>query len=58
MGNELTSIAMTLAGIAMVALILSRSSDAVNIIKATGNTYGNLLGIVTLQSGYGNSFSN
>lgn len=57
-GAEITQVALTLAGIAMVALLVSNSQGAVNIIKATGQTYGGLLGIVTLQSNVGNAFSN
>lgn len=58
LGTEVTQIALTLAGVALVALLVSNSKGAVDIIKATGQTYGGLLSIVTLQSGYGNSFSN
>lgn len=58
LGTEVTQIALTLAGIALVALLVSHSEGAVNIIKATGQTYGGLLGIVTLQSNVGNAFSN
>lgn len=57
-GAEVTQIALTLAGIALVALLVSNSTGAVNIIKATGQTYGGLLSIVTLQSNVGNAFSN
>lgn len=58
MGTEITQVALTLAGIAMVALLVSNSKGAVDIIKATGETYGGLLQIVTLQNSYGSAFSN
>lgn len=57
-GTEVTQIALTLAGIALVALLVSNSKGVVDIVKATGQTYGGLLQIVTLQNGYGNAFSN
>lgn len=57
-GREVTQVALTLAGIALVALLVSNSEGAVNIVKGVGQTYGGLLSIVTLQSNYGNPFSN
>ncbi len=56
-GREVTQVALTLAGIALVALLVSHSEGAVNIVKGVGQTYGGLLSIVTLQSNYGNPFS-
>ena len=56
-GKDVMTIALMFGGIALWALVLSRSSDAVNIINAAGKTYGGLLGIVTLQSGYQNAFN-
>lgn len=56
-GHDVTQIALTLAGIALVALLVSNSKGAVDIIKATGQTYGGLLSIVTLQNQYGNAFN-
>lgn len=56
-GKDVMGIAFMLGGIALWALVLSRSGDAVNIIKATGGTYAGLLQVVTLQSGYQNAFS-
>jgi hypothetical protein len=56
-GREVTQVALTLAGIALVALLVSHSTGAVNIIKGAGQTYGGLLSIVTLQSGFNNAFS-
>lgn len=57
-GREVTQVALTLAGIALVALLVSHSEGAVNIVKGVGQTYGGLLSIVTLQNQFGNSFSN
>lgn len=57
-GREVTQVALTLAGIALVALLVSHSEGAVNIIQGAGKTYGGLLAIVTLQNGYGNPYSN
>lgn len=56
-GKDVMTIGLMLGGIALWALVLSQSQAAVNIIKATGQTYGGLLGIVTLQSGYQNAFN-
>lgn len=56
-GREVTQVALTLAGIGLVALLVSHSQGAVNIVKGVGQTYGGLLQIVTLQSGYNNAFS-
>lgn len=56
-GAEITQVAMMLGGIALVALLVSHSKGAVDIIKATGQTYGGLLGVVTLQNNVGNAFS-
>jgi hypothetical protein len=57
-GREVTQIALTLAGIALVALLVSNSGGAVKIIQAAGGTYNDLLRTVTLQSGYGNFAQN
>lgn len=56
-GKDVMSIAFLLGGIALWGLVLSQSQAAVNIIRATGQTYGGLLGIVTLQNNYGNAFN-
>ena len=56
-GREVTQIALTLAGIGLVALLVSHASETVNIVKGVGHTYGGLLQIVTLQSGYSNAFA-
>lgn len=57
MGQEITQVALTLAGIALVALLVGHADDTVKIIKGAGETYGGLLNIVTLQSGFTNAFS-
>lgn len=58
MGAEITQVALMLGGIALVALLVSNSKGVTDIIKTTGQTYGGLLSIVTLQNGYGNAFGN
>lgn len=54
MGRDLTEIASALIGVALVALIISRSSDTVKIIEAGTTGFGGLLRTVTLQNGYSN----
>lgn len=58
MGNNLTHIALTLAGIALVALLVSHSQGTVAIIKAGTTGYSDLLKTVTLQNNFGNFASN
>lgn len=53
-GRDLTEIAAMFIGVALVALLISRSSDTTAIITAGGNTFNGLLRTVTLQSSYGN----
>lgn len=54
MGNvaitDATQIALTLAGIALVALLVSKSSATVSLVNSIAQGYGGLLNIVTLQS--------
>lgn len=57
-GRDVTQIALTLSGIALVALLVSNAKGVSEIVTSTGKTFGGLLGIVTLQSGYQNLFSN
>lgn len=57
MGRDLTEIASALIGVALVALLVSRSSDTVKIIDAGTKGFGGLLGVVTLQNGYQNAWS-
>lgn len=54
MGRDLTEIAAMFIGVALVALLVSRSSDTVKIINAGTSGFGGLLRTVTLQNGYGN----
>ena len=54
LGRNITEIAGMFLGIAFVALLINRASDSAMLIETTGKTFGNLLGIVTLQSGYQN----
>lgn len=56
-GKDVMTIGLMFGGIALWALVLSHSQDAVNIVKGTGQTFGGLLGIVTLQNNYGNAFN-
>lgn len=48
-GKDITQIAMTMAGIAMVALLLRKAPEAVSLIRAAGDAYNGLLRTVTLQ---------
>lgn len=57
-GRDITQIALTLTGVALVALLVSNSKGVSEIVQSTGKTFGGLLGIVTLQSNYQNLFSN
>lgn len=57
MGHDLTQIALTLIGVATVALLVSHADGASKLVTSVGQTFGGLLGIVTLQNGYGNAFS-
>lgn len=49
-----TQIALTLAGIALIALLVSQAQGTATVIGAATTGYGNLLKVVTLQNGYGN----
>lgn len=55
--RDTTQIALTLAGIALVALLVSHSKETVDIVKGVGGTYAGLLQTVTLQNNYSNVFS-
>jgi len=57
LGKDLTQIALTLAGIATLALLVSHSKQTVELVKGVGDTYNGLLRTVTLQNGFGNPFS-
>jgi hypothetical protein len=56
-GRGLTEIAGMLIGVALIALLVNKSSGTVDIINAGGRNFANLLGIVTLQNQYGNNFN-
>lgn len=55
-GRDLTQIALFLGSVAVITLLVSRSSDTVAIVKAVGGTYNGLLQTLTLQNSYGNAF--
>lgn len=57
LGSGILEIAMALIGLALLALLVGRSSDTVKIVSAAGNTFNNLLNTVTLQNGGGVSSS-
>lgn len=57
-GRDVTEIASALIGVALVALLVSNSKGASEIITSATSGFGGLLRTVTLQSGYGNAFSN
>jgi hypothetical protein len=67
MGSDVWSgimgIAMALIALAFFTLVINKSGETSNVIHSAGSTFGNLLGIVTLQNGgfggmmTGNSFS-
>lgn len=54
LGRDVSEIAAMLIGVAFVALLINRASDSAMLIKTTAESFGSLLGIVTLQNGYGN----
>lgn len=56
-GKDLVEIASLFVSVALVALLISRSSDTATVIQAGGNTFNGLLRTVTLQNGYGNALS-
>ncbi len=56
-GRDVTEIASALIGVALVALLVSNASGATKIVEATGQTFGGLLQIVTLQNNFSNPFS-
>lgn len=55
-GRDITQIALFLGSVAVITLLVSRSQDTVNIVKAVGGTYNGLLQTLTLQNSYGNAF--
>ena len=57
-GNNLTQIALTLEGVALVAVVISNERGNATVIKAASDGYAGLLNVVTLQGKTGNVFSN
>ena len=55
-GKSTFEVAMALVGVATIALLVSNSKGAAQIITSTGNTFNGLLRTVTLQNGYSNGF--
>lgn len=53
LGSGLLEIAMALIGVALLALLVNRSSDTTKIISQAGDSFANLLAVVTLQNGSG-----
>lgn len=53
LGSGLLEIAMALIGVALLALLVGNASKTTAIISQAGNSFGNLLNIVTLQNGNG-----
>jgi uncharacterized protein YoxC len=53
LGSGLLEIAMGLIAVALIALLVNRSSDTVKVISQAGNSFSELLSVVTLQNGNG-----
>lgn len=54
LGSGLLEIAMALLGIALLALLVGNASKTNSIISQAGNTFGSLIGLVTLQNSMNN----
>lgn len=50
--RDITEIAFALIGVTLVALLVSHSTGASNVISSTASSFGGLLKVVSLQSGY------
>jgi len=59
MGQGLLEIAMALIGVSIIALLVGNASKTTQVISQAGNTFGDLLRVVTLQNsgGVSNSFA-
>jgi len=57
MAKDLTTIALTLASIALISMLVTNADKSVTLIKGVAGAYGGLLQAATLQNGFGNSFS-
>lgn len=53
--RDVTEIAFALIGVTLVALLVSHSSGASQVITSTAGAFGGLLKTVSLQSQYGAS---
>lgn len=51
LGAGIMEIASALLAITLIALLLNKSSQAVSLVTATGNTFGKLLQTVSMQNG-------
>jgi hypothetical protein len=52
-GKQTFEVAMALVSVATIALLVSHSKGAAQIITSTGNTFNGLLRTVTLQDQWG-----
>ena len=55
-GRNLVEIAALLIGVALIALLLNKSSGTVEIIKAGTKGFNSLLQTVTLQNNFGGGY--
>lgn len=56
-GKGLLEIAMALIAVALVALLVNRSSDTTRIVSTAGSTFNTLLQTISLQNGMGTGMS-
>lgn len=54
MGRDIFEIASMFLGIAVLTLLINRSSDTVAVAQGVGGVFNGLLKTVTLQNGYSN----
>lgn len=45
MGEKITTIAVAITGVAMLALIVSKRADTANVIKSAGQAFSGALGV-------------
>ena len=53
LGAGIMEIASALLAITLIALLLNKSSQAVTLVTATGDTFGKLLSTVSMQNSMG-----
>ena len=53
LGAGIMEIASALLAITLIALLLNKSSQAVSLVTATGDTFGSLLKTVSMQNSMG-----